>query len=84
MVCFPAVKIVKQWRKIFKEILKYLSGQAQEQVRQKSKGGFNDALSCLRAVHGTRHHLPSSFPFPGLISFSWQSTYLMITKITDK
>ena len=55
------------------------------QVREKSKGGCKDALSCLRAVEGTRYHLvPSSSPFPGLTSFSLQSTYLMIVERIDK
>lgn len=97
MVSFPAVKIGKQWKNILKEILKYLSGEPQEQVRQKSQGGFKDASSCPRAVYGTRYHLPScSFKFSlsravvvlkpgqGLIPFSLQSTYLTIRKKTDK
>lgn len=69
MVSFPAVKIGKQWKNILKEILKYLSGEPQEQVRNPKE---DLRMLCLAPGQCMEQdsiflHVPSSFPFPGLL-----------------
>lgn len=81
MVCFPVVKIVKYWKKIDRDILKYPSWEAYGRL-DKSREDDILLLGC------GRDKIPSDYfklsHFPDLTSFSLQSTYFMIAERNDK